>query len=456
MIEEGLTGPELSVLVVCDGDAAQPFAAAQDLKRVDDGDRGPNTGGMGAYSPVPFAGRRLVDEVMERAMRPTLARPAQAEPSTAACSMRADAHARRARRSSSTTCASGTPRRRCSCAAPAIATCAHCGESAVGELETRSRWRRRLRRGVLAAEGYRRRPSRTGDVIEGLDAAGARPRWSCSTPARAADGTSVVTSRRARRHGDGDGADGRRGAGRAHEAAAHLVAGPPLPSRHRRPSPRMIAPDRTRARDRRPCSPTRRGFAAWLEVEVLAVEAWAKLGVVPAEPTPRPSVSGRGSTSPRSTSARRSPTTTSPRSSTSCRNGRQARPGAWVHYGLTSSDVVDTAPCAQIDAGLDLILDAVAELEGAIAARAREFRDTPMVGRTHGIHAEPTTFGAKLALWALQCGATASACASAARIAVGKLSGAVGTYSNVDPFVEQYVCERLGLRPVPATQVLAA
>jgi adenylosuccinate lyase len=95
-------------------------------------------------------------------------------------------------------------------------------------------------------------------------------------------------------------------------------------------------------------------------------------------------------------------------------------------------------------------------LEATIAKRAREFRDTPMVGRTHGIHAEPTTFGAKLALWALQVRRERERLARAREvIAVGKLSGAVGTYSNVDPFVERYVCEQLGLRPVPATQVLA-
>jgi adenylosuccinate lyase len=130
--------------------------------------------------------------------------------------------------------------------------------------------------------------------------------------------------------------------------------------------------------------------------------------------------------------------------------------GGWVHYGLTSSDVVDTALALQMTRALDEILRAAARLEAAIAARAREFRDTPMVGRTHGIHAEPTTFGVKLALWAMQVRRDRERLLRARDvIAVGKLSGAVGTYSNVDPFVEQYVCEHLGLRPVPATQVLA-
>ena len=101
-------------------------------------------------------------------------------------------------------------------------------------------------------------------------------------------------------------------------------------------------------------------------------------------------------------------------------------------------------------------MEAAEALDRAITARAHEFRDTPMVGRTHGIHAEPTTFGVKLALWALQVRRDVERLRRArAGIAVGKLSGAVGTYSNVDPFVEQHVCAALGLEPVPATQVLA-
>jgi adenylosuccinate lyase len=104
----------------------------------------------------------------------------------------------------------------------------------------------------------------------------------------------------------------------------------------------------------------------------------------------------------------------------------------------------------------DLLLGAAADLEAAIVDRARAFADTPMVGRTHGIHAEPTTFGAKLALWALQVRRDRERLVNArARIAVGKLSGAVGTYSNIDPAVEAFVCERLGLEPVPSTQVIA-
>ena len=102
------------------------------------------------------------------------------------------------------------------------------------------------------------------------------------------------------------------------------------------------------------------------------------------------------------------------------------------------------------------MIDALTELDDAVTARAHEFRDTAMVGRTHGIHAEPTTFGAKLALWALQVRRDLERLVRArSAIAVGKLSGAVGTYSNIDPRIEDHVCAALGLTPVPATQVIA-
>jgi len=138
----------------------------------------------------------------------------------------------------------------------------------------------------------------------------------------------------------------------------------------------------------------------------------------------------------------------------------QARIGApagnWIHYGLTSTDVVDTAQCALLARATDLLLEASDDLVAELKRRALEFRDIPCVGRTHGIHAEPTTFGRKLALWALQADRDRRRLRQAREtIAVGKLSGAVGTYSNIDPRVEQHVCAALGLEPVPATQVIA-
>ncbi len=195
-------------------------------------------------------------------------------------------------------------------------------------------------------------------------------------------------------------------------------------------------------------------FGAWLEVEVLAVEAWAKLGVVPADAARV--VRERAGFDVAAVHERERVTDHDVAAFVDVVQARVGQPeGAWVHYGLTSSDVVDTALALQMTRALDRILEAAAGLESAIATRAREFRDTPMVGRTHGIHAEPTTFGMKLALWAMQVRRDRERLVSARdAIAVGKLSGAVGTYSNVDPSVEQYVCEQLGLEPVPATQVL--
>jgi adenylosuccinate lyase len=196
-------------------------------------------------------------------------------------------------------------------------------------------------------------------------------------------------------------------------------------------------------------------FATWLEVEVLAVEAWAKLGVVPAADAA--AVRERASFDVAAIEERERVTDHDTAAFVDVVQASVGMPaGAWVHYGLTSNDVVDTALSVTLTRACDLLLEALDRLDAAITARANEHRDTPMVGRTHGIHAEPTTFGSKLALWALQVRRDRRRVERAREaIAVGKLSGVVGTYSNVDPEVEAFVCERLGLRPVPATQVLA-
>jgi adenylosuccinate lyase len=130
--------------------------------------------------------------------------------------------------------------------------------------------------------------------------------------------------------------------------------------------------------------------------------------------------------------------------------------GAWIHYGLTSSDVVDTALCATLTQAMDIVITEAIALRDALTRRAVDSIDIPITGRTHGMHAEPTTFGAKFALFALQVQRDVERARHArTSIAVGKLSGAVGTFSNIDPAVEKYVCSRLGLEAVPATQVIA-
>ena len=130
--------------------------------------------------------------------------------------------------------------------------------------------------------------------------------------------------------------------------------------------------------------------------------------------------------------------------------------GAWIHHGLTSTDVVDTAWCWMLKDASELIIGAMNELIIQLQELAEKHRDTAMIGRTHGIHAEPTTFGTKVALWALQVDRDRSRMHAARQaIAVCKLSGAVGTYSNISPDVEAHVAKALGLRAVPATQVVA-
>ena len=129
---------------------------------------------------------------------------------------------------------------------------------------------------------------------------------------------------------------------------------------------------------------------------------------------------------------------------------------AWIHYGLTSSDVVDTAQCVIMTRAMDVVVVEATALRDALTRRAVETIDWPITGRTHGMAAEPTTYGAKFALFALQVDRDlARARRAREAIAVGKLSGAVGTYSNIDPEVEAAVCARLGLVAVPATQVIA-
>jgi adenylosuccinate lyase len=199
-------------------------------------------------------------------------------------------------------------------------------------------------------------------------------------------------------------------------------------------------------------------MALWLDVEVLATEAWAALGVVPEDDAK--AVRERApEVTPEFVAAvaeREQVTDHDVAAFVDVVQSAVGPPAAnWVHYGLTSSDVVDTALCATLARAADVLLRASRELVAALRDRAIEFRDTPMAGRTHGMHAEPTTFGVKLAHWCLQADRD-RARLEAARdaVAVGKLSGAVGTYSNVDPSIERHVCAALGLRPVPATQVV--
>jgi len=200
-------------------------------------------------------------------------------------------------------------------------------------------------------------------------------------------------------------------------------------------------------------------LALWLEVEVLATEAWASLGVVPEADAKAVRERAPAVTPEFVAAVQEREKVTDHDLAAFVDVVQQAIGGpaaAWVHYGLTSSDVVDTALGATLARAADLLIDASGQLVATLKAQAFAYRATPMVGRTHGMHAEPTTFGHKLALWCLQADRDRSRLRAARdAIAVGKVSGAVGTYSNIDPAVEQQVCAGLGLRPVPASQVVA-
>ncbi len=128
----------------------------------------------------------------------------------------------------------------------------------------------------------------------------------------------------------------------------------------------------------------------------------------------------------------------------------------WLHFGMTSSDVIDTAHALQMQASVDLLLQDLSVLLRVVRDRADEHRRTPMIGRTHGVHAEPMTFGLKLALWFTELVRDYDRLVRAREaISVGKLSGAVGTYAHLDPSIEQAVCAALGLTPAPvASQVI--
>jgi adenylosuccinate lyase len=200
-------------------------------------------------------------------------------------------------------------------------------------------------------------------------------------------------------------------------------------------------------------------FGRWLEVELLATEAQASLGVVPDE-----DAKACRERAPRidagfvaAVAERERVTDHDVAAFVDVVQAAIGPPaGSWIHHGLTSSDVVDTALCWAMRDAAQLLEAAADALLATLAELARRHRDTVMIGRTHGIHAEPTTFGAKVALWALQVDRDRRRLRAAIdAVSVCKLSGAVGTYSNIDPAVEVHVAGALGLRPVPATQVIA-
>ena len=197
-------------------------------------------------------------------------------------------------------------------------------------------------------------------------------------------------------------------------------------------------------------------LAGWLEVELAALDGWAEVGMIPAAEVAAIRAAAQPPTPERV--AEIELTTDHDLAAFVEAVSEQLGPeGRWVHYGLTSSDVVDTALALQMQDAGKLILAGIDRALAAVVARAEEYRDTICIGRSHGIHAEPTTFGWKLAGWAFELDRGRERVARALETnRVGQLSGTVGTYAAVEPEVERIACERLGLEPDPlSTQVIS-
>ncbi|HTX54315.1 MAG TPA: adenylosuccinate lyase [Candidatus Baltobacteraceae bacterium] len=203
--------------------------------------------------------------------------------------------------------------------------------------------------------------------------------------------------------------------------------------------------------------PTNR-FRIWLKIEVLACEAWAELGVVP-----RAAVAEIHANSgfdmaalvPRIDEIERR-TKHDVVAFTEAIAEQIGPASRYIHLGLTSSDILDTCLAVQMQQAADILLADVAALQAVLATLALQYQRTPTIGRTHGIHAEPTTFGLKLAMWLMEVRRAEERLRRAHEvIGYGKLSGAVGTFANVPPAVEEYVCAKLGLKPEPvSTQII--
>ena len=196
-------------------------------------------------------------------------------------------------------------------------------------------------------------------------------------------------------------------------------------------------------------------FQQWLEVELAASEALAELGVVPVEAA-RALRQHAGFDTARILEIEKvvkhdviAFTTAVAERMTAAGHGEESR---WLHYGLTSNDVVDTAQGLQIRQACAILLSGLKQLREVLKRRALEFKDAVQIGRTHGVHAEPITFGLKLAIWYEEAGRDLARLSAAAEdLRVGKISGAVGTFAHIGPEAEERICARLGLKPAPVS-----
>jgi adenylosuccinate lyase len=197
-----------------------------------------------------------------------------------------------------------------------------------------------------------------------------------------------------------------------------------------------------------------RKYETWLQVEVAAVEAMARAGIVPADAAR--DIRERAAFDIARIEEIERVTQHDVIAFTTAVAEHVGPAARWLHFGLTSSDVIDTAQALQMREACDILLGDLDSLMQAVRTRAEEHRRTPMIGRTHGVHAEPMTFGLKLALWYAELARDVARLRRAREeISVGKLSGAVGTFAHLPPAVEADVCRSLGLEPAPvASQVI--
>jgi adenylosuccinate lyase len=197
-----------------------------------------------------------------------------------------------------------------------------------------------------------------------------------------------------------------------------------------------------------------RRYQTWLDVELAATDAMAEAGLVPADAARE--LRARAAFDVARIEEIEQTTQHDVIAFTTAVAEKVGPAARWLHFGLTSSDVIDTAQALQMRDACELIVKGVAGLMEAVRLRAEEHRRTPMIGRTHGVHAEPMTFGLKLALWHAELQRDLDRVLRAREIvSVGKLSGAVGTFAHLDPSIEARVCQRLGLEPAPvASQVI--
>ena len=207
--------------------------------------------------------------------------------------------------------------------------------------------------------------------------------------------------------------------------------------RYSRPAMARLWEDRTR-------------LDLWLRIEVLACEAWAKLGEIPAEALR--AIQERAGYDPERVATIEREVRHDVVAFLTAVAERVGEPARYIHRGLTSSDVLDTALAVQMRDAADLLLEGLDALRAALRRLALAHKDTLMAGRTHGVHAEPITFGLKVARWYAEMGRNRERLREArAAAAVGKVSGAVGTFAHVPPAVEEYVCQRLGLVAEPVS-----